>query len=87
MSELETVEKPAKANIQGFEIHLVKKTIMGRCHPRQKSGVISIGGASALPTNPKKGYAHKLANIIVDRSIDALAVDRNMHERMTPDEP
>ena len=60
---------------------------MGICQLLQKANVNFTGGVSTLPTDPEKGRADKQTTINVDCMSDVLTVDRNMHERMNPDEP
>ena len=70
---------------QGVEIHIVKLKNNGRKSDRASLVRIKTGGASALPTNPKKGRADKRRVINVDRYIDASNMEKNMHNRMTLD--
>ena len=82
-----TIENPAKANIQGGEIHLVKLNHNGLKANRASLGRIQKVGASASPTDPEKGRAENRTIINVDRQIDESYVEKDMNERMTPDEP
>ena len=40
-----------------------------------------------MPTDPEKGRADKRKISNVDRQIDASTGDKNMHDRMNPEEP
>ena len=87
MSGSDTAQKPAKANIQSVEIHLVKINNNG-----QKADCSSLGrkqtrGSSTSPTNLKKVCADKQTTINVDRQSDAFTVKKNMHKRTTPEKP
>ena len=86
MSISDMAEKPAKANIQGVEIHLVKINNNGRKSDRASHGRIQTGGGAASPTDPEKGRADKRTIINVDRHIDKSTVNKEMHERMIPEE-
>ena len=59
LSRLDISEKPVQVNIQGGELHRVKKNKMGRCNPRQKAGVNYMGGEADSPTDPEEGRADK----------------------------
>ena len=84
---MDMAENLAKANIQGVEIHLVKINNNGWKADRASRGRIQTGGAAASPSDPEKGRADKRTRINVDRQIDKSTVEKNMHERMTPEEP
>ena len=60
---------------------------MGGWQPRQNAGVNFTGGAFALPTDLEKGRSDKGTIMNVDHHINASNMEKNMHERMTPDEP
>ena len=86
MSRLDTAENSAKSNIQGGVIHLVKLNHNGMKSDRTSSGRILTGESSALPNDPEKGCADNQTIINVDIQIDELAVEKDMHERMIPEE-
>ena len=46
-----------------------------------------MGGGATLTTDSDKGRTDKQTIINVDRPNNASTVEKNMHERMTPDEP
>ena len=85
MSISDTSKNPMKANIQDVEIHLCKINNNGQKSDRASLCRRQTEGAAALPTKPKKGYAKKRTIINVDRQIEASIVEKNMHDRMTPD--
>ena len=87
MSGSDTAQKPAKANIQSVEIHLVKINNNG-----QKADCSSLGrkqtrGSSTSPTNLKKVCADKQTTINVDHPSDASDADKNMHEHINLEKP
>ena len=84
---MDMAENLAKANIQGVEIHLVKININRRKANLASRGRIQTGGVAALPTGPEKGCADKRTIINLDHLIDESTPEKNMHERMTPEEP
>ena len=75
-------EKPAKSNIQGGKIKLAKLNYNWLKADRASFGRILKGGGSALPMDPKKYRADKRKINNVDRHIDALTIEKNIHERM-----
>ena len=87
MSRPDTYENPAKENIQGVEIHLVKINNNGRKSDRASLGRTQKGGGAASPTDPEKGCAENQTIINVDRQINGSAMEKDMHERMAPDRP
>ena len=80
-------ENPVKENIQGVEIHLVKLNNNRRKADCASLGRTQKGGADVSPTNPEKYRTDKRAIINVDRHINELIVEKDMCERMTPEEP
>ena len=83
MSILNTSEKPEIANIQGDEIHFVKKT--GRKSECANLGRRLTGEEAALPTDTKKGHVENPRINNLDRQSDATTMEENMHEYMTTD--
>ena len=80
-------ENPVKEDIQGVEIHLVKLNNNGRKADCASLGRTQKGGADVSLTNPEKCCADKRMRINVDRHINELIVEKDMRERMTPEEP
>ena len=70
---------------QGAEIHLVKINNNGQKSNRASLGRKITGEGSALPTNPEKGRTDQWTIINEDRQIEASTVEKNMHERTTPE--
>ena len=80
-------EKPAEENIQDVEIHLVKINNNGRKSDRASLGRTQKGGAAASPADPEKGGADKRNIINVYHQINKSTLEKDMHERMNPEEP
>ena len=78
-------DKPAKANIQGAAIHLVKINNNGLKDDCSILDRRKTGGGAASSTDPDK-RADKWTVTNADRQIDMSTVEKNMHEHMTPDE-
>ena len=83
MSILDTAEKPEISNIQGDEIHFVKK--IGRESDCANIDRRQTGAEAALPTDTKKGHAEKPRINNLDRPSDATTVEEKIHECMTTD--
>ena len=79
-------EKLVKANILGVEIHLLKINKNGQKANRDSLGRRQKGGGAALPADPEKDCTDKRKINNVDHQIEASTGEKNMHERMTPDE-
>ena len=87
MSRLDMAENPAQANIQGFELHIVKNNNNGQNPTVPVLAENFTGGGAVLPARPDKGRADKRRISYADLLSDALTVDKNIHEFVAPDEP
>ena len=75
MSRSDTADNLAQANIQGFEVHIVKQNNNGH-NPTVPVlvGNFTVGGA-VLPTIPEKGRSDKHRISYADLPSDVLTVD------------
>ena len=75
---MDIAENPAQANIQGFELHIVKNNNNGQNPTVPVLAENFTGGGAVLKTIPDKGRADKSRISYADLPSDALTLDKKM---------
>ena len=87
MSRLDMVEKPAKANIQGFEKLIVKINNKGHMPTALEGGETIMGGEAASPTTPRRAALASARSKYAVRLKYVTTVDNKCTSAWPPDRP